>query len=77
MILDYISLPIFLASFALGLLFIYIIGSEEKIIYVYPTPSNCKTILYKDGLDECFEFKPIITKCPLNPMDIKTIPPQT
>jgi hypothetical protein len=76
MLLDYISLPVFLASFALGLLFVYVLGPEEKIIYVYPTPTNSKTTQFKDGNDECFQFKPIITKCPLNPLDIKSIPPQ-
>lgn len=76
MLLDYISLPVFLASFAVGLFFVYVLGPEEKIIYVYPTPNNSKTTQFKDGMDECFQFKPILTKCPLNPLDIKTIPPQ-
>jgi len=76
MLLHYISLPVFLASFALGLFFVYIIGPEEKVIYVYPTPTNSTTTQYKDGMDECFQYKPILTKCPLNPLDIKTIAPQ-
>ena len=77
MFLDYISLSVFLASFALGLFFVYMIGAEEKIIYVYPTPTNSNTVQFKDGMDECFQYKPIITKCPLNPLDIKTIPIQS
>ena len=77
MLLDYISLPVFLASFALGLFFVYVLGAEEKIIYVYPTPYNSNTVQYKDGMDECFEYKPIVTKCPLNPFYIKTIPIQS
>lgn len=76
MLLDYISIPVFLASLALGIFFVYIMGPEEKIIYVYPTLNNSKTVQYKDGADECFQYNPILTKCPLNPLDIKTVPIQ-
>jgi hypothetical protein len=77
MISDHISLPVFLVSFALGLFFIYVIGPEEKPIYVYPTPTNYNSVLYKDKTDECFQFKPVNTMCPLNPFTIKTVPLQT
>lgn len=76
MFLDYISLPVFLASFAVGLFFIYALGPDEKIIYIYPTLNNYHDIQYKDSMNECFEYKPLVTKCPVNPLDIKTIPPQ-
>ena len=76
MILDYISLPVFLISFALGLFFVYILGPDEKIIYVYPTPNNYNSVLYKDNVGECFTFKPNETKCPMNPFSIKTVPVQ-
>ena len=32
----YIDLKIFIISFAIGLFFVYILGSDKKIIYVYP-----------------------------------------
>jgi len=77
MILNYISLPVFFISFGIGLLFIYIMGPDEKIIYVYPTPKNYKSIQYRDGAGECFQFRPIPTNCPINSLSIKTIPIQT
>ena len=77
MITKYVSLPVFLLSFSLGLFFIYVIGPEQKPIYVYPTPSNYNSVLYQDKTGECFQFKPIITKCPLNPFTIKTVPAQS
>ena len=76
MFFKYLSLPVFLVSFALGIFFVYILGPEEKIIYMYPTPSNINKVLYKDGLNECYKYKAVQTKCPLNPLDIKTVPIQ-
>lgn len=77
MILNYVSLPVFLVSFALGLFFIYILGPDQKIIYVYPTPHNYASVMYKDNADQCFQYKAYETKCPLNPLSIKTVPAQT
>lgn len=76
MLLDYISLPVFLISFALGLFFVYILGSEQKVVYVYPTPQNYTSILYKDNANQCFQYAARETKCPLNPLEIKTVPAQ-
>lgn len=76
MINKYISLPIFLISFAIGLFFAYILGPESKNIYVYPSPENYMNIQYKDNVNQCFEFKPLETTCPINPLSIKTVPIQ-
>ena len=76
MLSKYISFPVFLISFALGLFFVYILGPETKSIYVYPTPENYTKVLYKDKADQCFEFKPILTECPFNPFSVKTVPVQ-
>ena len=76
MISKYISLRIFLISFAIGLFFVYIIGPEFKTIYDYPTPQNYMKNQYKDASGECFQFKPVETSCPINPFSIRTIPIQ-
>jgi hypothetical protein len=76
MISNYISLPIFLVSFAIGLFCIYAIGPESKTIYIYPTPENFMKTQYKDVTDQCFQFKPVETKCPINPLSIKEFPVQ-
>ena len=76
MISNYVSLPIFLTSFAIGMFFVYILGPETKNIYVYPTPDNYMNIIYKDNADTCFQFEPVKTKCPINPLVIKTVPVQ-
>jgi len=76
MLSNYISLPIFLISFAVGLFFIYVLGPDVKTIYVYPSPENYMKTQYKDKTNQCFEFTPVETSCPLNPLSIKTVPIQ-
>lgn len=76
MILNYISIPVFLLSFAIGLFFIYILGPEFKTIYIYPSPENVDKILFKDKADNCFYFDEQKVKCPKNESLISTIPIQ-
>jgi hypothetical protein len=76
MLLNYISIPIFLISFAIGLFFVYILGPEMKTIYVYPTPENVDKILFKDKADNCFTFEEHIVECPKDASLISSIPIQ-
>ena len=77
MIFDNISLPIFLISFAIGLFFVYILGPDMKVVYVYPTPENIHSILFKDKADNCFEFKQEEVDCPQDEGMISSIPIQS
>jgi hypothetical protein len=76
MILNYVSLPIFLISFAVGIFFIYILGPEMKTIMIYPTPENVDKILFKDKADNCFSFEETEVECPSDDSLISTIPIQ-
>jgi hypothetical protein len=73
---NYISLPIFFVSLAIGLFFVYIIGPNKKTIYIYPSPENIDKILFKDKADNCFSFNKEEVECPTDPSKISSIPIQ-
>jgi hypothetical protein len=77
MLLNYISIPVFLVSFAIGLFFVYILGPEMKTVFIYPSPENIDKVLFKDKADNCFSFKEEIVDCPKDESLISKIPMQT
>ncbi len=74
--LQYINIPIFIFSFIIGLIIIYIFGPEKKIVYIYPTPYNQSKYQFKDNADNCYVLKSNKASCPINPLSVKTIPVQ-
>jgi hypothetical protein len=77
MIFNYISLPVFLISFSIGLFFVYILGPDMKTIYIYPTPENVDKVLFKDKAENCFYFQEEVVECPKDSSKIATIPIQS
>lgn len=68
--LKFISIPIFLISFAFGLFFIYIWGEDLHPVYIYPTPENVGEVLYKDNAGSCYTYKAKKAECTYNAKDI-------
>ena len=77
MIFNYISLPIFLVSFTVGLFFIYILGPEMKNVYIYPSPETVNKVLFKDKANNCFYFEEEFIECPKDENLISKIPIQS
>ena len=76
MLLNYISIPVFLVSFAIGLFFVYILGPERKKIIIYPSPETVGKVLFKDKADNCFYFEEEVVDCPTDESQISSIPIQ-
>lgn len=75
-IFKYISFKIFTASFLMGLLFIYVIGPQNKKVYVYPSPQTVNKAILQDKAKQCFLYKEEYVECPTNKKDISIIPVQ-
>jgi hypothetical protein len=63
MFFKYIDFNYFLISLAIGLFFVYIIGPEQPVILIYPTPENQNQYQYVDKADNCYTFKSKETEC--------------
>ena len=74
--LKYLSIPTILISFAIGMFFVYIMGVEPKIVYIYPSPSTIDKYILMDNANNCFKYEKEQVKCPLNDDNISKIPVQ-
>ena len=77
MLLNYISVPVFIVSLAIGLFFVYILGPETKTVYIYPSPDNIEKILFKDKAENCFKLTQEEVECPSDFSLLTKIPIQT
>lgn len=72
----YINIPVFIASLAIGLFFVYITMPDMRKIFVYPTHENCTKIQYKDKTDSCFAIIEAEVECPEDESLIEKMPVQ-
>jgi hypothetical protein len=75
-ILKNLSLKIFIVSFLVGLLFLYILGPETKKVFVYPNPETVGKAIFQDKTNQCFSYREEAVMCPNDKKDISTIPVQ-
>lgn len=75
-LINKINVFYFLLSLCFGLFLCYITSPIPDIIIKYPTPENSEKEIYKDNADNCFKFKSIEVKCPIQKQKIMTIPIQ-
>ena len=48
MIGKFIHFPIFIISFLIGIIFVFLASPDNKTVHVYPTPDNVDKIQYID-----------------------------
>lgn len=69
-----IDYKVFLVSFAVGILFVYVLLPQQKVIMIYPNPENAKKMTVKDYNDACFSYTPKEVACPKDDRQIKKYP---
>ena len=57
MFFNYIDFNYFIISLTIGLFFVYIIGPEQPVILVYPTPDNQEKYQYVDKDSRVYDSK--------------------
>ena len=70
----YVSGPVFIASLAIGILFVYMSEPAQRVVHVYPTPELSEAILYRDRAGVCHKVTAQEVKCPSS--GAKTFPVQ-
>jgi hypothetical protein len=68
--------PIFLMSFSLAFLYVYLVAPERKALIKYPTPFNSKKLIYHNNNthDECYMYESSKVDCPHDPTKISIQP---
>ena len=54
---------LFLVSFVVGMVFVYLSPVEHKTILVFPSPDNIKKLQYKDNAEQCFDLSAKLVDC--------------
>jgi hypothetical protein len=64
MFCKYIDFRIFIVTFAIGALYIYMNEDYKKVIVIHPTPDNYDQYQFKDKSGSCFSYELKEVKCP-------------
>jgi hypothetical protein len=66
----YINIYVFTISLAVGIFFVSVLDSNQRVIYVYPRPDNADVIQYKDITGTCYVPRQKNLSCPNNPTHV-------
>ena len=75
MIGKYIKIEYFIISFAIGILYVYLVQPKKEIVYRFPNPNNLDKLVYTDKNDDCYKYEVEEKNCTeVNKKYIKTQP---
>lgn len=60
---QYIKLEYFIISFAIGILYVYLVQPKKEIVYRFPNPNNINKLIYTDKNETCYKYKVVEKKC--------------
>jgi hypothetical protein len=61
--MKFINLKVFILSFSIGVLLVYLQSPKKQVIYVYPHLDNLNTIQYRDKSNTCFNLDATQSDC--------------
>jgi hypothetical protein len=67
MLNNFINPSVFIISFGIAIIIVYLIHPEPTIIYKYPNPENAGKITYQDKDENCYKYEANEVKCPSDP----------
>ena len=71
----YIKAEYFIISFAIGILYVYLVQPKKEVVYRFPNPNNLDKLVYTDKNDNCYKYEVEEKNCTeVNKKDIKTQP---
>ena len=54
---EYIKAEYFIISFAIGILYVYLVQPPKEVVYRFPNPNNVNNLVYTDKNDNCYKYK--------------------
>jgi len=63
----FINPYLFIISFLISIIIVYINHPKPTIIYKYPTPKNAGKLIYQDNNKNCYKYESTEVKCPSDP----------
>lgn len=75
MLLHRLDPVFFLASFVVGLLFVYLTTPARQVVIKFPSPLNAGRVVYRNAAgDSCFKYRADKGSCPKDAAKIHTQP---
>lgn len=62
-LLGRLNVTALVASFAIGILYTYLVTPPPRVIVKFPSPYNAGKVLYRDKSDACYMFKSDTVAC--------------
>jgi hypothetical protein len=57
----------FFIGFAVGMLIVYVMPMNNRLVYKHPMPDNVDKVVYHDKANNCYKYLAEEIKCPADP----------
>ena len=63
----FINPYLFIISFGISIILVYISHPEPIVVYKHPNPENSGKYVYQDDKENCYKYEASEVKCPSDP----------